>query len=147
MAKMNFGLENVLTYRKEVEKARKLDFASAQEAYDHALMLLNTEESHVNSLNSEFLDRQRIGISAMELELYSVYFSRKITDIKQHRQEAVSLNKKVSEKRDTLVEASKEKKALEILKQKQTDLFMQDLQHKERVFLEEIALRKKGNKQ
>ena len=59
-----------------------------------------------------------------------------------------NLNCKMDEKREILVEAAKEKKALEILKEKKALEHRRELAEKERLFLEEIALRNKlhGNR-
>ena len=145
MAKMIFGLEQVLMYRKEMEKVRKMEFNSAQQEFDGACERLNNEENRVDRLNTEFLDRQREGITAMELQIYANFFSRKVVDIKQHRKETAILNDRMTEKREILVEAAIEKKVLETLKEKKVVAHNRELLYKERVFLEEIALRKKGH--
>jgi flagellar FliJ protein len=145
MAKMIFGLEQVLTYRKEMEKVCKMEFSTAQREFDGACERLSNEENRVNKLNTELLDRQREGITAMELQIYADFFIRKNADIKLHRKETATLNDKMTEKRDILVEAAKEKKVLEILKEKKTQAHERNLLGKERIFLEEIALRKKGH--
>lgn len=145
MAKMIFGLEKVLMYRKEMEKVRKSEFNSAQQEFDGACERLDFEENRVDRLNSELQDRQREGITAMELQLYADFFRRKTVDIKLHRMETANLNDKMTEKRDILVEAAREKKVLEILKDKKTLAHNRELLGKERIFLEEIALRKKGH--
>jgi len=145
MAKLIFGLEQVLTYRKEMEKVCKMEFRSAQQEFDGACERLNIEENRVERLNAESLDRQREGISAMELQLYADFFRRKVVDIKQHRRETATLGDRMTEKQEILVEAAMEKKVLETLKEKKAQAHNRDLLYKERVFLEEIALRKKGH--
>ena len=132
-------------YRKEMEKVRKMEFNSAQQEFDGACERLNNEENRVDKLNTEFLDRQREGITAMELQIYADFFRRKTVDIKQHRMETASLNDRMTEKRDILVEAAREKKVLEILKEKKGQAHNRELLGKERILLEEIALRKKGH--
>lgn len=143
MAKMIFGLEQVLTYRKELEKVCMMEFSTAQLEFDGACERLNKEETRVERLNSEVQERQREGMTAMELQIYANFFRRKVVDINLHRQEAATLNDRMSEKRDILVEAAKEKKALEILKEKKVQAHKREVRHKEQIFLEEIALRKK----
>ena len=145
MAKMIFGLEQVLTYRKEMEKVHRMELSTAQLEFDGARERLNTEENRVASLNTESLDRQREGITAMDLQIYADFFRRKVVDINQHRKETASLNEKMAEKRDVLVEAAKEKKVLETLKEKKVQAHKLELFNKEQIFLEEIALRKKGH--
>ncbi|MDA8414011.1 MAG: flagellar export protein FliJ [Desulfobacteraceae bacterium] len=145
MSKMIFGLEQVLSYRKEVEKVCKMEFTAAQQEFDGACERLNREEGRVSRLNTEVQERQREGITAMELQIYANFFRRKIVDIDLHRKETATLNDRMAQKRDILVEAAKEKKALETLKEKKLRIHNQDVLNKERIFLEEIALRNKGN--
>lgn len=145
MANAEFSLEKVLSYRREIEKVSKIEFLSAQEEFDSAVKRLRNEENHVDEINSEFHARQREGITADELGLYSAYFMRKGSDIKMQRQDTVSLNDKMSEKREVLIEAVKEKKILETLKDKQIKASQKAALLKERLFMEEIALRKRSN--
>jgi flagellar FliJ protein len=51
----------------------------------------------------------------------------------------------MAEKREVLVEAAIDKKVLETLKEKKVQAHKRDLLDKERIFLEEIALRKNGH--
>ena len=48
-------------------------------------------------------------------------------------------------KREILVEAAMEKKVLETLKEKKVQAHNREMLYKERLFLEEISLRKKGH--
>ena len=145
MGKMIFGLEQVLTYRQEMETVRRMEFSSAQQEFDGACERLNSEENRVDRLNVELLARQSAGITAMELQIYADFFRRKTVDIKLQRKETATLNDRMSEKREILVEAARDKKVLETLKDKKVQAHNREMQYKERVFLEEIALRKKGH--
>jgi len=145
MGKMIFGLEQVLTYRKEMEKVRRMEFSAAQQEFDGASERLNNEENRVNRLNTELLNRQREGITAMDLQIYADFFSRKTVDIKLQRKETATLNDRMTVKREILVEAAMEKKVLETLKEKKVQAHNREMLYKERLFLEEISLRKKGH--
>jgi flagellar FliJ protein len=145
MAKQIFGLEQVLSYRMEIEKVRKMEFNTAQDEFNGACERLNFEENRVDRLNTELQDRQREGMTAMELQIYADFFRRKIVDINHYRLETVALNTRMAEKREVLVEAAIDKKVLETLKEKKVQAHKRDLLDKERIFLEEIALRKNGH--
>lgn len=147
MAKKSFGLEQVLTYRKEIEKVCKLEFNNARQEFDGACERLNDEVSRVDRLSQELQDRQREGMTAMELQLYADFFRRKIVDINCYRQETATLGDRMAEKQELLREAALDKKVLETLKEKKLQAHNRELLEKERNFLEEIALRKKGHGQ
>jgi flagellar FliJ protein len=143
MAKKGFGLEKVLNYRNEVEKVRKVEFATARQEFEGASEELKHEENKVMLLQDEYLDRQQAGITAMELQLYADFFVRKSVDIQLKRIEVNSLNSEMVQKQDVLAQAAMEKKVLETLKEKKVLAYKREILDKERAFLEEIALRKK----
>ncbi len=144
MRKNIFGLEQVLNFRKEVEKSRKLEFAEAKNEFDRAHDRLRRDEEKMDRLNMEFMDRQMDGICAFELQVYSDFFRKKEADIKVQRQTVTSLDIEVTAKRQTLLEAAIEKRVLEELKTKKISAHNQALASKERDFLDELALRKGG---
>ena len=78
MHKKAFRLDQVLNYRKEMEKVRKLEFAEAKEELENANSRLKSEEEAVERLDSEFIGRQQEGITGLELQMYSVFFRKKI---------------------------------------------------------------------
>ncbi len=145
MRKNIFGLEQVLNYRKEVEKARKQDFADAKNEFDQAHARLRREEEKIDLLNLEFMDRQIEGICAMELQMYADYFRKKESDIKFQRQNVTNLNLEVTAKREILLEAAVDKKVLEELKAKKIRAHKQNLAETEREFLDELALMKRSH--
>jgi flagellar FliJ protein len=145
MRKKIFGLEKVLDFRNEMEKLRKAEFAAARNEFEQAHKLLRSEEERIDRLGMEFMDRQIEGISAMELLMYSDFFRKKDSDIKAQRQAVTALDQTVTEKREILVDASRDKKVLEELKKKKFKAFDKEMDDKERAFLDELALRKGGN--
>jgi len=143
MAQKEFKLEQVLNFRKEVEKQCIREFAVAREEYESACNRLEEEIRSVNRLDEEVQRLQREGISAVELQMYADFFQRKSLDIRLQRMETENLKCNMAEKREILIEAAKDKKALEILKEKMAREHRRELAVKERLFLEEIALRGK----
>ena len=144
MAGKTFELEQVLTYRKEMEKLRKGDFAVAKRGLEQANQELQREEELVELLSKEFQRcQQEIGCID-DMRMYSDFFSRKREEIKQHCERIEILDQIMNEKRYDLMEASKEKKVLELLKEKKAAEFRQEMAAKERNFLDEISIQKKG---
>jgi flagellar FliJ protein len=146
MVKKNFRLEQVLSYRKEVEKMRTMELVTARQEFEGVCEQIKQEKRKVDHLNTECLDRQRQGISIMDLQLYADFFQRKSADIRQQKLEADNLNRRVAEKQTILVEAALDKKVLETLKEKKALAHNCKMSEKERGFLEELALQKKGHR-
>lgn len=143
MASKTFELEQVLVYRREMEKLRKQDYATAKLGLDHANQELEREEELVGLLSQEFQQCQRDIGCIDDMRMYSDFFARKREVIKQQKERIEDLDQIMNEKRSDLMEASKEKKVLESLKEKKAAEFRQDMAIKERNFLDEISIQKK----
>jgi flagellar FliJ protein len=146
MAGPEFRLEQVLKYRKEVEKMQQLELAAVRQQQDSAQQRLKNEKAAMDVLEQEFSQRQLQGIDAKDLQLYGQFNRRKTREIQQIKESLPALEKAVQEKREALVAAAKEKKALELFKEKKMrDLRMEQL-CRERAFLDEIAIQGRGSK-
>jgi len=141
-----FRLERVLNFRREAEKLRRIEFVEAKREYETAENRLRREEEEIDQLSLEFMDRQLAGINALELQLYADYFRRKKQEITQQRDEVCVLDRAMLEKQETLREAATEKKIMEELKKKQQREHERVVAEKERAFLDEVALRARGQK-
>ena len=140
MAKKTFRLEQVLNYRKEVEKVRTIEFSAAKEQFEDASDDLQREENAAEQVSEELRGREQQGISALEWQIYTSFFERKNREIREKREEVVTLEKDMMEKREELLHASREKKVLENLKEKKMALHQREQLEKERAFLDEIAV-------
>jgi flagellar FliJ protein len=143
MAGKIFELEQVLTYRREMEKLRKQEFAAARQVLEQASQELMREEDLVNLLTKEFQRCQQEIVCIDDMQLYTNFFARKREEIKQQKERIECLDVFANEKRSDLMEASKDKKVLESLKEKKAVEFRQEMATKERNFLDEISIQKK----
>ena len=143
MAGKTFELEQVLGYRRDMEKLRKQEFAVAKRGLDQANQELEREEELVSILTKEFERCQQDIGCVDDLRMYSDFFARKREEIKQHKERIEHLDQIATEKRSDLLEASKDKKVLESLKEKKAAEFRQEMATKERNFLDEISIQKK----
>lgn len=144
MASKTFELEQVLIYRREMEKLRKQEFASAKQGLELANQELESEENGVKLVTQEFKQCQHNIDCIDDVMTYAAFFTRKREEIKQHKERIELLDRVVVEKRSDLMEASKEKKVLESLKEKKAAEFKQQMATKERNFLDEISIQKKA---
>ena len=139
-----FRLEQVLKFRKEVEKMHQLELAAAKQQHDSAQERLKSEKGAMQVLEQEFSQRQLEGIEAKDLQLYGHFTIRKTQEIQAIRDSLPLLERAVQERREALLVAAKEKKALEIFKEKKMrDLRMEQL-NKERAFMDEMSIQSRG---
>lgn len=143
MAGKTFELEQVLMYRREMEKLRKQEFSAAKQGLEQADQELMHEKGLVDLLTKEFHHCQQEIKCIDDIRMYADFFARKREEIKQLQERVEQLDVIMNEKRSDLMEASKEKKVLESLKEKKADEFRQEMATKERNFLDEISIQKK----
>jgi flagellar FliJ protein len=144
MQKHGFKLQQVLNYRQEVEKVRSIELADAKRELDVASEKLKREEEHAEKVSDEFACKQVVGINASELQLYSNFMQKKNRVIKEQRLEVNTLDLDVAAKRETLLSAAKEKKVLQTFKEKKLEAYRKELSVKERDFIDETFVQKKG---
>lgn len=139
-----FRLEQVLKFRKEVEKMHQVELAAARLQHENARERLKDEKNALQALQQEFSQRQMEGIEAKDLQLFGDFARRKSAEIQTIRESLPVLERAVQERREALLAAAKEKKALEVFKEKKMrDLRLEQL-NRERAFLDEIAIQSKG---
>jgi len=142
--KKKFEMQQVLNYRVELEKMRKQEFAAARQDLDAAADRLEQEKNEAAKLAEEFNGRQQQIDSIFEMRLYADFFARKRDEIKEQQRRVQSLDRVLEDRRGELVQATKEKKVMEQLKEKQKEAFLKEQAHKEGLLLDEIATQKKG---
>ncbi len=142
--KKSFQLNQVLNYRTDVERMKKEDFAVARQELDTAVDHLVREQNELETLSMNFKERQGNISSIGELRMYSDFFARKKEELKDRQEMVEMLDRVLEERRGELVVATKEKKVLETLKEKKDTEFRRQQNLKEREFMDEISVQKKG---
>lgn len=143
-SKKGFHLHQVLNYRTNLERLRKQEFAAARQDLDHASTKLAREQDEAAALARDFAERNGQLNSVVELQLYADFFARKRHEIKEQQEQVAVLGRILESRREELVQATQEKKVLESLKEKKDHEVLQEQQRKERDFLDEISVQKKG---
>jgi len=145
--KHEFRLEQVLKFRKEVEKMHQLELAVAKQQHDNAELKLKSEKGAMEQLEQEFSQRQLEGIDAKDLQLYGHFTMRKTQEIQAIRDSLPALEQVVQDRRDALLVAAKEKKALEVFKEKKMRDLRKEQLNRERAFLDELSIQGRGGQQ
>lgn len=137
-----FQLQKVLNYRKEIEKVRKIEFDAAKRDFEDATEVLERHRAEADRARVEYNNKQAAVVNAAELQMYADFFRRKTGDIQSQSVQVDSLGREMTERREVLMDAAKDKKALELLKEKQQAALRRERAEKERAFLEELAIQK-----
>ncbi len=142
MARFKFRLEKVLEVRRRKEEEKEKELASLKKE-------LRREEEFLEKLRKETsLIAERIGafqkvddesLNLEELRREYDYLEVLRNKITRHLNTVEKLMIKIEEKRKELIEASKERKIMEKLKDKQYRKFRSEEERKERKVLDEIG--------
>ncbi|OGR30923.1 MAG: flagellar export protein FliJ [Desulfuromonadales bacterium GWD2_54_10] len=97
----------------------------------------------MEGLSKEFCSRHKELASIEDIRMYSDFFIRKREEIKDHKEQVEHLGRVVSDRREILMDAAKDKKVLESLKDKKAKEFRLAMEKKEQEFMDEIAIQKK----
>ena len=145
MTAKRFELEQVLKYRTEVERMRQQEFVAAKQAHEQACDRLRTEEELLVSLSKEFSQCHGTISNIEHLRLYTDFFMHKREEIKGRKDHIQRLDGAMDESREILLDATKDKKVLQSLKDKKTKEFLLEMSRKEQGFMDEIAIQKKAD--
>ncbi len=142
MAVKPFELEQVLKYRLEMERMRKHEFAAAKQDVEQLNEQLKQEEAEAQDLSSQFCECHADLNNIEDIRRYSDFFARKRDDIKKKQEELDQLERVLDERREVLLDATKDKKVLESLKEKKALVRRKEIDQKEQAFMDEIAIQK-----
>jgi flagellar protein FliJ len=140
-----FELEQVLKYRLEMERMRKHEFAAAKQDVELVNEQLKQEETEVRDLSNQFCECHADLNNIEDIRRYSDFFARKRDDFKKKQEELDQLERVLDERREVLLDATKDKKVLESLKEKKAQEHRKETDLKEQAFMDEIAIQKQGD--
>ncbi len=137
LEKFNFKLEKVLDYKKGIESNKKNEYGKAKQK-------LNSDEDVLNSYNNfkENVARERnmsTRINIGDLKLYN-NFLKEINNRINKQEEQVHKSKcKVEIAKSELIEATKEKKMFEKLKEYKHDEYLYSIKKEEEKIIDTIV--------
>ncbi|MCS6831648.1 MAG: flagellar export protein FliJ [Armatimonadota bacterium] len=137
MRRFEFSLQKVLDYRQRVEEQAIRAFAEAQahlireRAMLHQL-LIEREECLRRSQR-----RQQLAIELLDIE--QTYLSALEGRIEAQRERVAQAEKVLQKKREALIEAQRERKVLERLREKHYEQWRQEMLHSEQKSLDDLA--------
>jgi len=140
MKEYRFNLEPVLNHRRLVEETLQKDLAILKiSLIDENERLITYEESRVQLLE-ELQQIQKEGTTTSDILLYLPFIEQVSKDIEKQKKRVLKLEKKVEQNLKDLLEAIKNKKALQKLKEKAFKTYNQKLIKNEQDFLNEVAV-------
>ena len=139
MVKFNFRLASVLGVREKVEDLKKSEFGKA-------VMVLEREKARLAELENmrqmcieSFREGLHKGVTPHDIQQHNQYLDLVKRLIQQQKVVIHLAELKVEEKRLELVEAMKDRKALEVLKENDYEEFLNEEKQAEQKVIDEIV--------
>ena len=140
MKKFKYRLEALLKLKEHIEKEKQKDLATVrQRVLRQKQEIQQIERNHKQVLNGK-RTKQSDKLSVAELLVYSRYLLKLKGDALNNRELLRGLQKTESEKRDLLLQAVKERKTYEKLKERQQEQFNKEVTTLEKKESDEIGL-------
>lgn len=135
----NFRFEKILELKRKREDSLKSELASLNLKKVELLEEKERLSWELTSLKLELIERQGKGLVGEELKLYLQFIDSLSFLINKTDKEIAELEERIKAKREELIEASKERKKFEKLKEKAFESYLEEELNKERAFLDEIG--------
>jgi flagellar FliJ protein len=139
MKAFNFPLQRVLEVKKIREDIRKKELALALQSEEREWKILYTLQKEESDLKETIRHKAEEVINPAEMAIYHRYRLKLAADIVQQHDKIGEAKKVVKLKRDKLIDASKDKEAMQMLKDKKLDEYKKVTEKEEQEFLDEIA--------
>jgi len=141
-----FKLQTVLDYRKILEDQAQQKLAETLQAQTDLQQQNQTIVQQLASVVAQIEQKQSEGLSVMELQLFEdeiFHLRQKQSRLKEQLEQMTLM---LNQCRLELMHAMRERKVIEKLKDKQLAEYLRKLDQKERILLDEISLRRKGDR-
>ncbi|NCO52337.1 MAG: flagellar export protein FliJ [Deltaproteobacteria bacterium] len=141
-----FKLQTVLDYRKILEDQAQQKLAETLQAQTVLEQQNQAIEQQRVSVVAQIEQKQSEGLSVMELQLFEdeiFHLRQKQSRLKEQLEQMTLM---LNQCRLELMHAMRERKVIEKLKDKQLAEYLRKLDQKERILLDEISLRRKGDR-
>jgi len=138
MSKFNFKLQSVLDLKIQMEDNKKNEFGSAVKKLENEKKLLENikleKEENINAFSNELKNKAKVW-TLRQINGYISLLEQKIEVQKENVNKASVI---VDKKREELLEAVKERKIMDKLRDKEYDLFLKEQLKEEQKIIDEI---------
>jgi flagellar FliJ protein len=142
-----FKLQSVLDYRLNIEEKILNEFSELKRELDRQKAMLEELKSERESMVAGLRKMQSQTIKAHDISSILVYVDRLRESEKQQKQVIQQIMEAVDKKRQELVEAVKNRKIMENLKDKQKEEYIKDVNDTEQKDSDEMSVLKFGGRE
>jgi flagellar FliJ protein len=135
-----FNLEPVLNQRKSVEESLQKELVVLKKLLADEKKTLAVFKKAENEASKKLQQKKKKSVTVFDILLYVRFIEKLSMDIEKQEERISDVKTICDEKREDLVEAMKNRKAIEKLKEKSFKKYQQEVANKEQVFLNEVAI-------
>ena len=137
-----FNLQVLLDYRKRIEEGFQIELSLIQRELENARQALLSSQQEKTHYEEELAERESREVNLHESILYRDYLRGIRKKIEEQRGRVATIKIKFDKKQEELLAATKNRKVLEKVKEKHAKEFIQELEKKERAFVDEVGIRR-----
>ena len=137
-----FNLQVLLDYRKRIEEGLQIELSQIRRDLEKEKQLLISSQRKKLHYEEELVKKEEKDINVNEALLYRDYLKGMRIRIKEQRDIVAKVKIDLDKKREELLDATKKKKVLEKVKEGDWKRFKDGLQKRERLLIDEVAIRK-----
>jgi len=138
----SFNLQVLLDYRKRIEEGLQIELSQIQRTLEKEKRILLSYQREKRYYEEELVRREEREINVNEALLYRNYLRGMRVRIKGRREKVAKIKVDLDKKQVELFDATKKRKVLEKVKERGWKRFMDSLQRREALFIDEIGIRK-----
>ncbi len=139
MKKFEFSLDRVLSYREQVVNNLLIQHAQILELIRAQEELLRVLEHEERECGAKLEDEKRNGCTICVVQVYEGYIKSQNMKMRIVRRKISELEREAEAKMSEIVEANKDKKSIDILKDKRREEYDKDVRRAEEKFIEEFV--------
>ena len=137
-----FNLEVVLNYRKRIEEGLQMELSGKQRELESAKQVFFALQREKGFYEEELVKREARKVNIHESILYRDYLKGMNKKIKAQKEIVAQAKIAVDKKQEELLIATKKRKVLEKVRERDREAFLDGLERKERIFTDEIGVRR-----
>lgn len=140
--RFDFRLEKLLKLKASQLQQVKLELASVRYKIAEISSQIETMRQMIENLWVAFQNTVQKGMSGKDMFLWRLHIDAKVNDLNSKQEELQQMLREEERLRQEYLETRKDLKIIENLKQRQLQRFQVELHRKNKLYLDEIAIRK-----
>ncbi|UCH45266.1 MAG: flagellar export protein FliJ [Nitrospiraceae bacterium] len=137
-----FNLQVLLDYRKRIEEGLQIECSHIQQELETERQALLSCQQEKFRYEEELTEKESREVNLQESVLYHDYLRGMRKKIEELRNRVATKKIELDNKQEELLVATKNRKVLEKVKEKHAKEFMDELEKKERTFIDEVGIRR-----